>query len=124
MHEPEDAREHGTILRATPRPLPAGNDNVLDTGRDDRHGNQEFDQLRRQRDCAADGKCKRHGMADGESADDPEGFPPVAWPIDGGQSEQEEKMVHRLQISDVPEAKLNKGEEVLHYRSVNSSREW
>ena len=50
----------------------------------------------------------------------PEAVPPVAAPVDGGQREQEQNVIHRLQIGDVAEAQMDEGEKLGHGGSATA----
>src|SRR5438094_2901178 len=53
-------------------------------------------------------------MAHGKGRDHPQAVPPIAQPVDGREREQEQNVVHRLEIGNVAEAEGDVGGELAH----------
>src|SRR5262249_50100367 len=62
--------------------------------------------------------AERDRMSDRKGGDDPERTFDVAGPIDRGEGDEEQDVVQRLDVDDVPETELNVGRQLAHCPSA------
>ena len=114
VDQPEDTGEQGAITAQAPC-------DVLESCRHDRHRDEKLDQRGREPHGAAHREGEGDRVPHRECAHDPERVAPVAPSIDGGERDEEQEMVERREIRDVPKSQGDEGNDVAH---SDSSRAW